>query len=570
MRQIFFVFIFIAISVQISLAQQYTDDYKPDPKFAKFCIQFNNYTDGLKEYKMLLADDPDNVEYRHGAGICYLHLNQDKKKAVEYLEWVIQQKKYDEQAHYDLGWAYLQNYRLTEAESQFEKFLSLVKEDKNRIPAQRMLEMCANARKAMDNPEHVEITNLGKYVNSEYPDFNPFVPANESILIFNSQRKSNLGNFAFYDGYYPSDVYMSTYKFGKWKKTRRLPSSVNSTKIEKAVGMTSDGLNLFVIQEDIKGNKQTFYTQKRGRHYRELKPIFIQDVRYEKIHSLTISPNKRYLIFSADSKGGIGGKDLYLSFRLPNGYWSSARLLDSTVNTIYDEDFPYFSPDGNHFFFASEGHNSMGGYDIFKSNWDSKDSTHISQIQNLGYPVNTTLDDLTISFSKSGRYAYISSFRENGQGDLDIYRVIFKEQSPTYSVVYGYIYDQDSVLMTQIIQQKNEHIDSLNIPINHKYKDLLLKKKDSVAAYQVLATKIPYETIDVSIKAVNQENGEVFGQFIAKNRTAKYSVILPPGKWKLIFTRDGYQQTIVTDIEIEERDKRNKLIQRNVTIQALD
>jgi tetratricopeptide (TPR) repeat protein len=570
MRQIVNFLLLWIVSASALQAQQYTDDYKPDPKFAKFCIQFNNYTDGLKEYKMLLADDPDNVDYRHGAGICYLHLNQDKKKALEYLEWVVQQKKYEEQAHYDLGWAYLQNYRLDKAEKQFKLYLSLVKEDKNRIPATRMLEMCANARLAMSNPAHVEITNLGKYVNSEYPDFNPFVPADESILIFNSQRKSNLGNFAFYDGFYPSDVYMSTYKFGKWKKTRRLPASVNSSNIEKVVGMTSDGLNLFVIQEDIKGNKQTFYTQKRGRHYRDLEPIFIQDVRYEKIHSLTISPNKRYLIFSADRKDGIGGKDLYMSFRLPNGYWSSAQLLDSTINTPYDEDFPYFSPDGSSFFFASEGHNSMGGYDIFKSNWNSEDSAHISGIKNLGYPVNTTLDDLTISFSRSGRYAYISTFRENGEGDLDIYRVIFKEQTPKYSVVYGYIYNQDSVLMTQIIQRMNEHIDTLNFPINHKYKDLLLKKKDSVAAFKVLATKIPYEEIDVSIQAINQENGEVFGHFIAKNRTAKYTVILPPGKWKLVFTRDGYQETVIRDIEIEERDKRNKLIQRNVTIRELN
>ena len=210
-----------------------------------------------------------------------------------------------------------------------------------------------------------------------------------------------------------------------------------------------------------------------------------------------------------------------------------------------------------------------GGYDIFKARWNPKDSIHITQIDNVGYPVNTTLDDQTISFSKSGRYAYMSSYREDSYGDLDIYRVVFKDAEPTYSVVYGKVFDQDSTLFTDVIKKKNDHIDTLNFPVNWEYKRLLLEKKDSVAAYKVLAKKIPHEKVDVQVKAVNMETGELFGNFIAKNRTAKYAVILPPGKWKLIFSRKGYQETVVENIEIEERDRRNKMIERNVSIKAL-
>lgn len=548
--------------------QEFTDDYKPDPKFAKYCLHFNNYVDGLKEYKMLLADDPENVEYKYGTAICYLHLNQNKNKALEIMQWVVKQQKIDNQAFYDLGWAYMQNYRFDEAIAAFTEYLKLVKEDKNRLPAILMVENCQTAKKMIQKPINVTIENLGKYVNSEYSDFNPFIPSNESMIVFNSQRKSNLGNFAFYDGYYPSDVYMSLYKFGKWKKSTRLPSTINSTNIEKVVGLTSDGLNMFVIQEDIKGNKQTFYSQKQGKYYRELKPIFIQDVNYEKIHSLTISPNNKFLIFSANRKDGIGGKDLYLSYRMPNGYWSSAVPLDSTINTPYDENFPYFSPDGMHFYFASEGHKNMGGFDIFKANWSSQDSVHISGVSNIGYPVNTPLDDQTISYSKSGRYAYISSYRDDSYGDLDIYRVVFKDENPTYSVVYGSVLNSDSTRFDMVISRMNDHIDTLNFPINREYKRLLLVKKDSVAAYKILAKKIPYEKVAVSIIAINKENGEVFGKFIAKNDNSKYAVILPPGTWKLVFSRKDFADTIVDDIVIEERDKRNKLIKKDVVLSS--
>lgn len=547
--------------------QEFTNDYKPDPKFAKYCLHFKNYVDGLKEYKMLLALEPDNVEYHHGAGICLNNLNQDKKKALEHFEWILKQDKFDNQVYYDLGIAYLQNYRFDDAIGAFQRFIANAKEDANPIPAKVMIEICNNAKEMIKKPVDVEIENLGKYVNSEFPDFNPFVPNDESMILFNSQRKTNLGNFAFYDGYYPSDVYISLFKFGKWKKSTRLPSTINSTNIEKVVGLTSDGFNMFVIQEDINGNKQTFFSQKQGKYYRDLEPIFIQDVNYERIYSLTISPDNKYLIFSANRKDGIGGKDLYLSFRMPNGYWSNATLFDTTINTPYGEDYPYFSPDGKFLYFASEGHKSMGGYDLYKAEWNA-DSIHVKSIKNLGYPVNTPLDDLTISFSKSGRYGYISSYRPDSEGDLDIYRVVFKNQDPTYSVVYGYVLDSDSNRFDMLVKKKNDHIDTLNFPINREYKRLLLQKKDSIAAKKVLAKKIPYEKVDVSIVAINKETGEVFGKFIAKNDNAKYAVILPPGKWKLIFTRKDFADTVIDDIVIEERDKRNKLIQMNIVLSS--
>ncbi len=546
-------------------AQEFTKDVKPDPKFAKYCLLFNNYIDGLKEYKLLLSEHPDNTEYHLGAGICYLNLNRDKRKAVKELEWVLKQKKFDKKAYYYMGMAYLQTYRFDEAIKMFELYLTKTEKDEMRIPAKRMIEKCKDAKVFVADSINVEISNLGKYINTQYPEFNPYVTANESMIIFNAQRKSNLGNYAFYDGYYPSDIYYSFFKYGRWKKARRMNSAINSSDIEKAVGLTSDGANLFLIKEDIKGNKQLFYSKKRGKYFRQPLPIFIKDADYKRIYSLTISPDKKYLVFSAEHKKG-GGKDLYLSFRLPNGYWSSASVLDSTVNTPWDEDYPYFSPDGRYFFFASEGHKNMGGYDIFRARWNPDDSNHISEIANLGYPVNTPLDDKSISLSKSGRYGYIASFRPGGFGDLDIYRVIFKDRRPKYSVIYGAIYDSDSTRFDVVIKRINDHIDTMNFPINREYKRLLLKKKDSAAAYAELAKKIPYEKINVKIIAINKETGETFGNFIARNDTANYSVILPPGTWKLIFKREGYDDYIIDNLVIEERDQRNRMIKKNVVL----
>jgi len=69
-QQYYILFLFLIFTVNIE-AQEFTKDIKPDPKFAKYCILFNNYVDGLKEYKMLLSERPQNVEYHIGAAICY-------------------------------------------------------------------------------------------------------------------------------------------------------------------------------------------------------------------------------------------------------------------------------------------------------------------------------------------------------------------------------------------------------------------------------------------------------------------------------------------------------------------
>lgn len=553
----------------IAYGQEFTKDYKPNAKFANLCITFHNYVDGLKEFKALLREDPDNVDYNYGAGICYLNLRLEKKFAIEKFEWVIKQDKYNDEVWYDLGRAYLENYEFEKAKNAFVEYKKRVPNSKLLISADEMLKRVEYARESYLNPANIQVTNMGDAVNSEFPEFYAFIPSNESVLIYNSQRKSNYGNFKFYDGYYPSDIYISDYKFGHWRKSKRLSTAVNSNNAEEIVSLTSDGSIMFISRRDIDDNQLIYESKKKGKNYMRVENIFLDDDRFKQIHSIALSPNKKYIVFSATLKDGVGGKDLYLSFKSPNGYWSKAKIIDSTINTIYDEDNPYFSPDGKTFFFASQGHKNMGGYDIFKCTWIDRDSSHFSNLQTIGFPLNTPCDERSISLSQSGRYAYISSFRAGGLGDLDIYRVIFYDVSPTLSVVHGTIYDQDSVKFSDLIAMRNLQIDSLNMPILAKYKEILAKKKDSIAANKVLKTKLPHEKINAQILVIDKSNNQKFGEFTVRNDNGNYSSILPPGEWKIIFKRDGYEDYILDNIIIEERDQRNRDLIYHVKMRKL-
>ena len=560
--RVFWVLLFVLLFESIA-AQQFVKSEKPDPKFAKLCMHFHNYYDALNEYDRLRKSDPDNLLYRYNSGICHLMLNKDKSKAIPEFLWVIEQEKHDDQVWYYLGQAYLVTGDYDKAIEAFTKFQSLVEEDKNRIPASRMIEMCNNAKKAISHPVSTEITNLGKHINTKYPEFNPYVPANETMLIFNAQRKSG---YRYEDGYYASDLYISYFKFGRYRRTKRFSSVINSQDIEEVVGFTTNAATMFVYTKEKFNRKENLMiTHKRGKAYRPMKEVVIPG--FEKVTktSASLTPSGRYIYFVAKTDDGVGGKDIYVSKKLPNGEWAEPKLADSIINTIYNEEYPYFAPDGKTFFFASEGHNSMGGYDLFRCTYDEK-TGKFTEPQNLGYPINTSMDDMTIALSESMRYAYIASLREGGFGDLDLYRVVLKDVKPLYTVVYGGVFNEDSIRLTKVIAKTNEHIDSLNIPINREYKRLLLVKKDTIAAMDTLAKKIPYEKVAVKIEVIDKKTNTQFGHYLVKESSANYNVILPPGEFKIVFRREGYQDYVMDNVIVKERDKRNRFMVKHVLL----
>ena len=131
-----------------------------------------------------------------------------------------------------------------------------------------------------------------------------------------------------------------------------------------------------------------------------------------------ISSDEKTLYFASDF-GSVGDDlDLYMTTKGANGRWSEPEPL-SKLNTKFDEDSPFLASDGT-FYFSSRGHNSMGGYDIFKSSYDSA-SGEWSDPVNLGSPINSVAED--IYYTTEGKVGYMSSSRLGGFGSLDLYRV---------------------------------------------------------------------------------------------------------------------------------------------------
>ena len=188
-----------------------------------------------------------------------------------------------------------------------------------------------------------------------------------------------------------------------------------------------------------------------------------------------ITEDENMLIISSDRPGGFGGCDLYSINKLPDGKWGEPVNLGSKVNTKYDENFPMFDEKTNMLYFSSQGHTGMGGYDIFKTKFNTGSSTFGVPI-NIGYPINTPDDNMQISLAKNKRDAYISAYRKEGFGDLDIYKVTFNDVEESLSVIKGIVSTGDTTkkdieaTITILDKKTNEEIDSKDVnPQSGKY-----------------------------------------------------------------------------------------------------
>lgn len=156
-------------------------------------------------------------------------------------------------------------------------------------------------------------------------------------------------------------------------------------------------------------------TEKR---FKEIVPFRYNSKQHSVAHP-TVSPNGNTLVFSAVMKGSVGGSDLYICKRKGKGEWSTPENAGKMINTEGEELFPYFADDKT-LYFSSDGHEGLGGLDIYMCKWDENAQT-FSKPQNVGIPINSSYDDMSMALYADGRSSYFSSNRPAAKGGDNIY-----------------------------------------------------------------------------------------------------------------------------------------------------
>jgi outer membrane protein OmpA-like peptidoglycan-associated protein/tetratricopeptide (TPR) repeat protein len=522
-----------------------------------------NYTIALDHYLKAQVFNPNNAVLNYRIGRCYLN-SYDKSKATTYLETALKlNPKVDPNLHYQLGLAYHLNYQFDEAIKEFTAFKeSLSPEDLKKYSKDinKQIDESTTAKELVKNPVRVFIDNMGPNINSIYPDYSPIINADESVMFFTSRREGTTGGEkAPDDMQYYEDIYISYNNNGVWSKAINPGSPLNTKRNDATVGLSPDGQTLLVYKGTRGGD--IYQCKLNGNHWGKPKalPKTINSRYHES--SATFGPDGRTLYFVSDRPGGYGGRDVYMSKMNEKGKWGEAVNLGPTINTEYDEEGVFMHPDGKTLYFSSQGHKTMGGYDIFKSTYDNG---KWSEPENLGYPINTPDNDLFFSISGSGTHGYYSSAMTGGIGEKDIYMITFLgPEKPVIS-------NNEDNLLASLTKPVKETVIEPTVTIKSN-KLTLLKGTilDDASSNPIKAT------IDLTDNAKN----EVIASFESNSATGKYLVSLPSGvNYGITVKADGYlfhsenfdipastgYNEITKDIRMKKIEVGNKIVLRNI------
>lgn len=491
------------------------------PENAGRLFNSGNYTKAKELYREHYKKNMLDISTTYHFGVCMIH-TFEPENGIKMLEKITQKPACPNEVWYHLAKGYHYILRFDKAIELYQKFL---KNNSNPVlnkEATRSIEMCENAKKLIKTPLNVTFENLGENVNSKGKDFLPYITDMESYLIFTTRREGTTGKVYDLEENYTADIYHSKFKTNAWSKASSI-GFPNSYGNEQTAGISENGDIIFyyVNNPDSKNNLQI--AEKTKSAYKKsvsIKEKFINTKESEQI-SATVSNSKDLMIFSSNISNGKGGFDLYFSNKLPNGSWSAPQNIGNEINTPFNENYPYLSNNGKTLYFASEGHSSIGGYDIFKSEYNENTKTW-GAAENIGYPINTPWNDYSICFNSQKNTAYISAYRKDSYGEYDIYKVTFNDESPQLTTLKGNLVNQDSVVFNQ-----------------------------------------PHR-----IEVFNSVTGDLQG--IYENKTkGNFIMILPVGKYELlidVFDNKQYKQKI----EIKGRKQYKSEINQNIQINFTD
>ena len=428
-------FLFSKLSAQVTNEA----DFKKKFGLVDGYLYDGDYYKALPLAKELYAYDSSNANIAYMLGTSYLGASPDRKKAIYYLEQAIilspptpmfKESDYKEKTapgitYYNLAKAYHFSYRFDDAISNYYNYRSFVDlEDVNTYSeVKRQIQYSENAKLLIEEPVNIKVQSLGSVINSKYEEYSPVISGDGNTLIFTSRREGTGGKL-FLDGKYYEDIYIAKKERGKWTTPRSIGFNINTDGHEATIALSPDGQQLFIYKDD-NGDGNIYMSRLNGAEWSKPEKLGgeINTSAWE-THA-TVSADGQNLFLVSNRSGGLGGRDIYKISLLPDGTWGKAENLGTTINTPNDEEAPFFAADGKTLIFSSQGHNSMGGFDIFTSeNIDGVWSTPV----NIGYPINSPEDDVFFVTTPDGHYAYYSSRMEGGMGEKDIYLIELTEK----------------------------------------------------------------------------------------------------------------------------------------------
>lgn len=402
--------------------------------------------DAEEELNKALVKDPNFLEAYQLLANIYVEGHQLEKAAEQYEKSFLIKPDFFPNSYYTVANIYFNLGKYSEAKKHYEKFLTYPSgADEFRYVSQKNLMNCEFAIEAIKHPVPFSPVNMGENINSINHEYFPSITADGKYLLFTR----NLKDAGAPEGY-QEDFFISRQGENKtWDPVISMGAPINTTDNEGAPSISADGQIIIYAgcnRPDGKGSCDIYYARKVGERW--AKPMNIgapiNTRNWETQPSFSSDGKTLYFIRGTVTREGIKNQDIYYSQLSKDGYWGNPVPIGGKINTPDREESVYIHPDNQTLYFSSNGHVGMGGLDIYMCK--KKPNGEWGDPINLGYPINTNNDENSLLVSPSGEVAYFASNRQGGKGGLDLYQFdLYKEARPErITYVKGKVLDANS------------------------------------------------------------------------------------------------------------------------------
>lgn len=498
---------------------------------------FSDYKSAMPFYEKAYQFNPNNADINYKIGICYINTNF-RTRSLPYFEKAYKLNPLvSPDVTYYLGYSYHLHGKWDNAIKYYNEYASKIAGTKDANidllkSATKKIVECKSGKSLEKTPIRVFIDNMGPSINTEYPEYCMIMNADGSEMYFTSRRNTTTGGgMDPINGGYFEDIFYAKSDGEKWTNPTNIGDPINTKGHDATVALSPDGSKMLIYIDD-KGDGNIYESLRKGDTWS--KPKKMDDIICSPYHeSSAWYSNDGKRLYFVSSRPLPGSKDkmekdkdiYYVTWNAEKKKWDNLVRLPDNINTPYDEDGLFIHPDGKTIYFSSRGHNSVGGYDIFFTEL-KPDGVSFSDPINIGMPVNTPDDDVFFVLSASGRYGYMTSFRDDGLGEKDLYKITFlgEEKQP--------MLNSEDILLAGLGAVTTEK--SVEPIISNRRGQLALLKG---TIYDDKTKKPLYAKIELT----DNKTGELLAEFESDPINGRFLVSLPAGKnYGIAVKADGY------------------------------
>ena len=484
-------------------AQNWNEIYYLETE-AEYLLQEKKYEKAIEMYEKILKEIPNSSFIKFQIGYVYLNTDEQQEKAIPFFEEALDDASADFnprdiretrspiETYLYLGIAYQRNNRLDDALNMYQKYKESISADHVSYPlVNQYIKSCKNAEEMMGDPIRMQAQNLGNKINDDNTNFNPVFSGDGNTMVFTSYTRNYI------------DIFLSKKNGDSWSSPKNITNQVSKKYYLKTSSLSFEGDELFLVTDD-PGDNDVFVSYKEGSQWTNAKKLdkTISHRKSNETHA-SLTPDGNTLYFTSNREGGLGGLDIYKTTRDKKGRWNDPENLGPQINTPFNEETPFVSRDGKYLFFSSEGHNTLGGYDVFYI-----DLTNPAKPINMGFPVNTPADDLFFVPGETKNSGYMARIEDDTQGKKDIYQIKILPDIQVKGVIYnlaeGDIIDNQE-LEVQIFDKEKETL-TQSMQINHGN----FSFKTAPGSYQISILNDDFEPFEQEITIPENFDKELF------------------------------------------------------------